>query len=414
MATQTASLAPAASNRGQFRALLAAPTTPYYLILATVAFLVSLGTLMVLSASSVVAEYWDLGPYYFAIRQSAILVVALVAAGVISRLPIKALLPLGWLSWLAAAVLLILTLFIGVERGGNKNWLNLGFIFVQPSELAKLALILFAAAVLHRKERRLREPLHLIVPLVPMAAVLFILILAGRDVGTGIIMGVIAALIMWFIGTPMRIMAPFAALAGGLVVILVAGSQNRSNRIGIFLDPESNPDLSAQPMSALYGLASGGIWGVGLGASRQKWGGLQTGPHTDFIFAVIGEELGLFGSLAVIIAFGVFACAGFMIARRSKTVFSRVASASITGWILCQAVINIFVVLNLLPVLGVPLPFMSYGGSSLLSCLIGVGVLLACARQTPDMVRYREAKRKAKKNRRRRMTSVMAVTKGES
>src|SRR5690606_5622963 len=123
-------------------------------------------------------------------------------------------------------------------------------------------------------------------------------------------------------------------------------------------------------MSALYALASGGWWGLGLGASRQKWGGLKTGAHTDYIFAVIGEELGLFGVLAVIAGFALLAYAGFEIARRSDTLFGRIAAAGITGWLLVQAIINIFVVMHLLPVLGVPLPFVSYGGSALLANLL--------------------------------------------
>lgn len=401
--------------RGQIRALLDAPMAPYYFVLAAVGFLVGIGTLMVLSSSSVIAQSWGLSPYYYAIRQVVFLVLGLVGAWLLGRFTVPALMKLGWLTWALATVLLILVLSpLGVEVGGNQNWLAIGSVAqIQPSEFAKLALIVFAATVLHRKRRLLHEPFHLVWPFIPLSLVLLFLVLAGRDLGTGIIMAAIFALLLWFVGTPLRILVPLGAMASALAVLLVYGSANRMSRIQIFLDPSSNTDLASQPMSALYALASGGWWGLGLGASRQKWGGLKTGAHTDYIFAVIGEELGLFGVLAVIGAFGLLAYAGFEIARRSDTLFARLAAAGITGWLLVQAIINIFVVMHLLPVLGVPLPFVSSGGSALLASMLAVGVLLACAKQTPEAQRYLRSKKRRKKGGRRRMTSVMAATKGD-
>ncbi|HJE52303.1 MAG TPA: FtsW/RodA/SpoVE family cell cycle protein [Tessaracoccus flavescens] len=234
------------------------------------------------------------------------------------------------------------------------------------------------------------------------------LVLAGRDLGTGLIIGLIIVLILWFIGTPMRVLVPLGAAAAGLVALLVYGSGSRMGRIAVFLDPQSNTDLSSQPMSALYALASGGWWGLGLGASKQKWGGLKNGAHTDYIFAVIGEELGLFGCLLVVALFALLGWAGLEIAMRSDKMFNRVVAAGITGWFLVQAIINIFVVLHLLPVLGVPLPFISSGGSALMASLMGLGVLLSLARDTPS-ARVFLAARKPKS--RPRMTSVMAATK---
>lgn len=415
MATRHATGTRANSAREQLRAMLSAPMAPYWFVVVSVGFLVSLGTLMVLSASSVIAQWWGYSPYYFAIRQGAFLAVGLLVAWALSRFTVERLMGIGWFVWALATVLLALVLSpLGVHRAGNQNWLALGPIQLQPSEFAKLALVVFAATVLHRKRRLLHEPFHLVWPFVPLCALLFVLVLAGRDLGTGIVMGSMLALILWFVGTPMRILAPLGALALGLVALLVHGSANRMARIEIFLDPSSNTDLSSQPMSALYALASGGWWGLGLGASKQKWGGLKTGAHTDYIFAVIGEELGLFGVLAVIAAFGLLAFAGFQIAMRSKTLFGKIAAGGITGWFLLQAIINIFVVLHLLPVLGVPLPFVSYGGSALLANLFATGVLLACARATPEAQRYLKSKQRRKKGGRRRMTSVMAATKGDS
>ena len=413
MAVDTSSVA-GTSSRGQIRSLLDAPLAPYYFVIASVGFLVGIGTLMVLSSSAVIAQSWGLSPYYYAVRQVVFLVLGLAGAFVLGRFTLGALMRLGWLTWALATVLLILVLSpLGVEVAGNQNWLALGPVQIQPSEFAKLALIVFAATVLHRKRRLLHEPFHLAWPFIPLSLVLLFLVLAGRDLGTGIIMAAIFALLLWFVGTPLRILVPLGAMALGLVALLVYGSANRMSRIQIFLDPSSNTDLSSQPMSALYALASGGWWGLGLGASRQKWGGLKTGAHTDYIFAVIGEELGLFGVLAVIVAFGLLAYAGFEIARRSDTVFGRLAAAGITGWFLVQAIINIFVVMHLLPVLGVPLPFVSYGGSALLANLLAVGVLLACAKQTPEAQRYLRSKKRRKQGGRRRMTSVMAASKGD-
>ncbi|SDL56108.1 putative lipid II flippase FtsW [Tessaracoccus oleiagri] len=413
MAIHAASPARTPTTRNQIRALLDAPLAPFYFVVASVGFLVGLGTLMVLSSSSVIAQSWGHSPYYFALRQLAFLVIGVIGAYVLGRFNLAALMRLGWLVWALATVLLILVLSpLGVRVAGNQNWLAIGPVQIQPSEFAKLALVVFAATVLHRKRRLLHEPFHLVWPFVPLSVILLFLVLAGRDLGTGIIMGAIFALLLWFVGTPLRYLLPIGAAAAGVVALLVYGSDNRMSRISIFLDPSSNTDLSSQPMSALYALASGGWWGLGLGASRQKWGGLKTGAHTDYIFAVIGEELGLFGVLAVIAAFALLAYAGFEIARRSDTLFGRVAAAGITGWLIVQALINIFVVMHLLPVLGVPLPFVSYGGSALLANLLAVGVLLAVAKQTPEAQRYLRSK-KRKNSQRRRMTSVMAATKGD-
>lgn len=414
MAVDASSPTRMSSAKQQLRSFTEAPMAPYYFVIASVGFLIALGVLMVLSASAPTAQFWDYSPYYFASRQALFLVVGFVGAWVLGRFSLEGLMRLGWAAWALATVLLVLVVSpLGVHRAGNQNWLQLGLIQIQPSEFAKLALVVFAATVLHQRRRVLHEPIHLFWPFVPLAGVLFLLVLAGHDVGTGLIMAAILMLILWFVGTPMRILAPTVVLGSGLMALLVYGSANRMARIRIFFDPASNTDLAAQPMSALYALASGGWWGVGLGASKQKWGGLRTGAHTDYIFAVIGEELGLFGVFAVIAAFALLAYAGFSIAMRSDSLFAKIAAGGITGWFLTQAVINIFVVLHLLPVLGVPLPFLSYGGSALLANMLAVGVLLACAKATPDARRYLEAK-KRKAGKRRRMTSVMAATKGDS
>lgn len=393
----------------QVRALAGSPMAPYYFVVASVAVLSSLGCLMVLSASSALAQSAKGDPYYFVSRQLMFLAIGAVGAVVLSRLSTKQLRKLGWPAWALALVLLLLVLVpgLGVNVWGNTNWLKLGPVQFQPSELAKLALIVWAGAVFQTKRGQLHSPAQLAIPFIPFGFVILALVLAGHDLGTGLIIGLIMVMILWFIGTPIRLLAPLGAAALALVLLLLFGSDNRMSRIGIFLDPSSNTDLSSQPMSALYALASGGWWGLGLGASKQKWGGLKTGPHTDYILAVLGEELGLFGVLLVIALFALLGWAGFEIALRSESLFGRVVAAGITSWFLLQALINIAVVMHLLPVLGVPLPFVSYGGTAMLSSLLAAGVLLALARDTPSARAYL-ASRKAKP--RPRMTSVMAAT----
>ncbi len=409
MASDAASPARPTTIWSEIRTLAASPMAPFYVIVASVAILVGVGSLMVLSASAVIAQATEGDPYYYTVRQLAFLVAGVIGAVILSRFKPAVLRGLGWPVWTLAVVLLVLVLTpLGISVNGNRNWLLIGPIQFQPSEFAKLALVVWTGAVFHAKRTRLHEPAQLAVPFIPLGGIILALVLAGRDLGTGLIIGLIMALLLFFAGTSMRILAPLGAAAIGLVTLLIYGSGNRMSRIQIFLDPDANTDLSSQPMAALYALASGGWWGLGLGASKQKWGGLKTGAHTDYIFAVIGEELGLFGVLLIIGLFALLGWAGLETARRSDRLFNRVVAAGITGWFLTQAVINIFVVLHLLPVLGVPLPFVSYGGSALLSSLMATGVLLAIARDTPEARAFLAAR---KKRSRTRMTSVMAATK---
>ncbi|WGT48059.1 putative lipid II flippase FtsW [Tessaracoccus lacteus] len=409
MATQAVAR-PRPSAFRSVRALLASPMAPFYLVLGSVTVLVGLGLLMVLSASAAMAQASGVSPYFYLIRQARSLAVGLVPAAILVFVPPDVLRRFGWLAWGIAVVLLLLVLTpLGVGSGGNVNWLVLGPVQIQPSEFAKLALVVWCGTIFHNKRGRLHEVFQLAIPFVPLGGLVLVLVLAGRDLGTGIILGLILVLILWFVGTSWKVLVPSFTLAVVTMVLLVYGSGNRMSRIAIFLDPSSDTDLSSQPIAALYALASGGWWGAGLGAGRQKWGGLKDGAHTDFIFAVLGEELGLFGVLLVIGLFALLAWAGLEIALRSDKMFNRIVAAGLTGWFVVQAVINIFVVMHLLPVLGVPLPFMSYGGSALMASLMGVGVLLSIARDTPAARTYR-ASRPSKKSR-PRMTSVMAATK---
>ncbi|MEO7587460.1 MAG: putative lipid II flippase FtsW [Arachnia sp.] len=389
------------------RALFASPLADFYLVTFSVTILCAIGAMMVLSASSVLAQADGRSPYYYASRQVIFMAVGVVGAALISRLNPRVLQRMGWAGWFVSMLGLLLVLSpLGHSVNGNQNWINIAGFTFQPSEFAKLGLIMWAAAVWHTKRGRLHEVPQLLIPFVPGAGILLALILAGKDLGTGIVVGIVVVALLFFIGTSLRVLVPSVIVGVTGMLLLVIGSGNRMARVNVFLNPESNTDLSSQPMAAVYALASGGWWGLGLGASKQKWGGLKDAPHTDFIFAVIGEELGLFGVLVVIAMFALLARAGFSIALRSDRLFNRILTSGITAWLMVQGLINIMVVMHLLPVLGIPLPFVSSGGSALLANLLAVGVLLACARDTPEARRHLAGRRRVT---RPRMTSILAA-----
>lgn len=402
-AVTTRSARPATS----VKALGSAPLADFYLIIFTVTILCAIGSLMVLSASSVLATAQGQSPFYYSIRQLIFLAVGAIGAALISRLQPSTIRRMGWLGWGVSAVALMLVLSpLGHHAYGNTNWINIAGFTFQPSEFAKLGIIIWGASIYHTRRGRLHETTQLLLPFMPGALLLLALVLAGKDLGTGMVLGIVVLALLFFVGTSFRLLVPMVLGAVAVVAVFVLGSENRMRRFTVFFDPLSNTDASSQPMAALYALASGGWWGLGLGASKQKWGGLKNAAHTDYILAVIGEELGLFGVLLVIAMFVLLARAGFSVALKSDKIFTRLVAAGVTAWFVTQALINIMVVLHLLPVLGVPLPFISSGGSGLLSNLFGVGALLACARATPAARRHLASKPKKS---RPRMTSVLAA-----
>ncbi|WP_051139702.1 peptidoglycan glycosyltransferase FtsW [Aestuariimicrobium kwangyangense] len=379
----------------------------YYLVLIPVVLLVSIGQLMSLSSSSVYAQAISGTPYYFAVRQMVFLAVGIPVAWWLSRRSVGFLSGIAWPA-MVLSVVLLLTLFtpLGIENKGNRAWISLGGLgTLQPAEFAKLASVVWAAAVLHNKQKVLDQPKQLLPPLLIGFGVPILLILAGGDLGTALVLVAIFASVLWLVGTPMVIMGGLGTALGGVVAVLVLASQNRMTRIMNFLAGTSHndPTVSQQPLSAVYALATGGWFGVGLGGSRQKWGGLADAAQNDYVFAVLGEELGLFGTLSVIAAFAVLCYGGIRIAQRADTLFVRVVAGGITCWIMFQTLMNIGVALNALPVVGVPLPFISVGGSALLSNLLAAGVLLACARHEPAARKWIEAAASKK----RRVTRVV-------
>jgi cell division protein FtsW len=362
------------------------PLASYYLILGTTAILVMLGLVMVLSASSVVS-YVDTGNSFTLLQRQAMYVaVGLPLLWLASRLHPRVYRALAYPLLLAslAGLVLVLVPGLGVNVNGATRWINLGGPFrLQPSEFAKLALVLWGADLIARKHKLLGDWRHLLIPLVPVAGFAVLLVMIGRDLGTTLVLLTIVLALLWVSGAPGRV---FGVMVGGVVTIiglLIAIEPYRLQRLTSFADPFKDAHGAGyQAAQGIYALSSGGWWGLGLGGSREKWEYLPH-AHTDFIFAIIGEELGLVGTLAVLGVFAALGLAGARVAMRSTDRFSRLAAATATAWILAQALINIGAVINVLPVTGIPLPLVSFGGSSLLPTMVALGMLLSFARREP-------------------------------
>ncbi|WP_432494200.1 putative lipid II flippase FtsW [Kineococcus auxinigenes] len=369
--------------------LLDSPLATHHVLLATTSLLVVIGLVMVLSSSSV-ESLEDTGSQFTVFKSQATFAVlgavVLVAA---SRVPATAWRRLALPALLGAALLQLLVFVPGIGRevGGNRNWIRVAGLSAQPSEAAKVALVLACSLALVRRRDRLHEPAQLLGALLPSVAATVGLVLLAHDLGTALVMMFIVAAMLWTSGVPVK----FFALAGGagaaVATALVVTSENRMTRVHdwLFGSATSGVEIqgaSWQPVQGQYALASGGWWGLGLGASREKWQWLPE-AHNDFIFAIIGEELGLPGTLVVLVLFAVLALAALRLVRRSADLFTKIAVTGFAAWILGQACLNVGVVLGVLPVIGVPLPFISAGGTALVVTLLAVGILLSFARAEP-------------------------------
>jgi cell division protein FtsW len=379
--------------------LLAHPQASFYLVLVPAVLLLAFGVMMVLSASSVYAFVRYADSFYFVKRQLIFLAIGGVAAYVLARRSPQQLRTFAWILVVASLVLELLTFTpLGYSNNGNTNWVRFGVSWfgVQPSELAKLAIVMWGADIFTRKHKRLSDPRHLLIPFVPVSLLLIGLVVLQADLGTGMIMGALVLVALWYVGASWKVIGALLAAVAVAVGALVVTTPYRMTRIlGFFNQNVDTLGVNHQPMKAIFALASGGWWGLGLGASRQKWGGLVE-SHTDYMLAVIGEELGLVGTLLVLVLFLIIGYAGFRIAMRSDIRFCRYTAAGITSWFMIQALVNILVVLRMMPVFGVPLPLLSYGGSALMANLMALGVLLACARQEPESRAFlRRRRRKA-------------------
>ena len=385
------------------RRTLDRPLASYQLVLGSVAMLLGLGLIMVLSASSVVArQVYDGNAFAIVQRQAIFAVIGLLAAWIIVRVPLATLRRLVLPALIGSIGLVLLTFVpgVGININGNQNWLPLFAGFnLQPSEFAKLALILWVADLYAKRQRLMRHPRYILMPMILITGAVAGLVVLQHDLGTALVLFCIIVGMLWVAGLPGRYMGVVLAVVGVVSVFFVATAPHRVARMLSFLNPLADPDKDGyQAVHAMMGFARGGFWGVGLGNSRQKWGSLPE-AHTDFILAVVGEELGLVGSFVVLLLFLTLAVAGVRIATRSTQPFVRYAAAGITIWITAQALINIAMVLGLLPVIGIPLPFLSYGGSSLLVTLIASGFLLSFATTEPGAAKALAAGRARRRRR---------------
>ena len=370
------------------RQALDRPLTSYYLLLGATALLLTIGLIMVLSASSVYSyEVHDGDSYAIVKRQLLWVAIGIPCAWIASRLPYQAIRQISWLAIVVSVVLLALTAKFGVVVNGNKNWLALGPVQIQPSEIAKLAIVLWAAHVYAQKDRRLGSLHQVMVPVVPVLLGITLLVIVGRDLGTALVLVAILMAFLWVVGAPARIFTLALSVVGVAAVWLATTSSERRERLTNFVDPfKDYHDAGWQPAHGLFALSSGGVLGEGIGASQQKWGDLPE-AHTDFIFAVLGEELGLVGTLLVIALFLTIAYAAIKVATQTADPFVRYMSFGIVAWLLGQMMVNVGMVLALLPVIGIPLPLISYGGSALLPTLVALGLLIGFARREPEAAR---------------------------
>ncbi|MGA0841819.1 MAG: putative lipid II flippase FtsW [Candidatus Nanopelagicales bacterium] len=366
----------------------------YYAILISTLSLLAIGLVMVLSASTEISFTQTGNQYEIAIRQLLFATLGLILMFITSRLPL--LFFTKWANWIIAfaigLLVIVLVPSIGVSVAGQRNWLIIyGSFRLQPSEFAKLALIIWGAAVLSQKMKSAELTWsQLLSPVYWVGLLITALVVAQGDVGTALIILPIVLALYYAAGAPLILNAANALLGVLAIAVLTLQAPYRMQRWLSWRDPAADPEGAGwQIIQGQYALAEGGIFGLGLGASRQKWGWLPA-AHTDFIFAVIGEELGLVGTFFVLFLFLVIIISIITVARKTKNYYTRIYATGLAGWILIQSVINLGGVLGLLPITGVPLPLISYGGSSLIFILISIGGLLACVRNEPALKAKRQ------------------------
>jgi cell division protein FtsW len=351
-------------------------------LIGATAALTALGLVMVLSASSVssFAQYGS--SFLFFKRQAVYAAVGAVAMLTTSRMRYaiwqRLALPLVGIS--LALLLLVLRPGAGTVAGGSARWIAFGPITIQPSELAKLAVIAFAATILTRKQDRIHRLMHLLLPLAPVVGAVCILIMAQPDMGTTLLIAASIMVVVFLAGARMRHLVAGTLAGAGLGAYLIMHAGYRKERWLSFLHPLADRTSAGyQLVQSLIALGSGGWLGVGLGMSRQKWMYVPN-AHTDFIFSILGEELGLVGELVVLGLFAALLYAGIRVAVRAPDTFGRLLAGGIVAWIGLQTLVNLGGVTGLLPITGVPLPLVSFGGSSLVVTLAGIGILVSIGR----------------------------------
>ena len=352
------------------------------LFLAVIA-LVLLGLVMALSATAAPSLSGTDSAWSLFKSQATWLSVGLVAMLVLLRVDYhhwKRLAPLGLG---VSLMLLVLTAVpsVGLSANGARRWLGVGSVVFQPSELTKIAFVVFVADLLSRPDRHMEDTRATLQPVLMLTGLIAALLMLQPHLGASLLIVSVALTMLYFAGARLGHLVVATMVAAGLTAMLVAYSPWRRSRMLGFLDPWNDPFGNGyQTLKSLHAMASGGIDGLGLGAGRAKWGFLPY-AHTDFIFAVIGEELGMVGTLFVVILFVAIAAAGFGVALRAPDRFGMLLATGVTAWIVLQAALNMGAVLAVFPVVGITLPLLSFGGTSLVTTLAAMGVLLNVARQ---------------------------------
>jgi cell division protein FtsW len=354
----------------------------YVLLLATVVVLNVVGLVMVLSASSVLSLTSYGSAWYFFERQLIWAVLGAVGFAVAARLDYRAWRRLVGPLLFGSLALLVLVLVphVGSTAGGAQRWLGVGSWRFQPTEIAKLALVLYAADLLTRREQELADWRRVLRPVLLVFGALGGLVYLQPDLDSALLLGMIAGAVLLTGGVRLRHLGMVGGIGVTAAAVLAVSEPYRRARVLTFLHPTADASNTGyQIVQSLIALGSGGYMGDGLGAGRSKWLFLPN-AHTDFIFSVIGEELGLLGTLAVLGLFLAFAALGIRTAQRAPDRFGMLLAAGVTVWVVAQAAINIGGVVGLLPVSGIPLPFVSFGGSSLVFAMLGAGILASVAR----------------------------------
>ncbi|WOC13744.1 putative lipid II flippase FtsW [Gordonia sp. MP11Mi] len=381
--------------RDGIKTLLGKPLTSFHLVLSLTVILTVLGLIMVLSASSVEGYAKDGSAYGMVTTQAIFAALGLVLFYGTLKVPIRYFRRFATVGIMLATLLLVLVLVpgIGVTVNGARRWFSIAGLSVQPSELVKVALCVWGAHLLASRRSVGAFGKDLLLPLVPVGILVCALIILEPNQSTTMIIALIVGALLWFAGLPGRVFGGFAVGFVAIAVVLALSSSYRAARVFSFLGRTDDPlGDGYQATQAQYALANGGVFGVGLGRSTAKWNYLPN-AHNDFIFAIIGEELGLIGALTVVALFLLLGWVGMRIARRSIDPFLRLLSATITVLFLVQAFINIGYVIGLLPVTGIQLPILSNGGTSMLTMLTMLGLLATAARHEPDAVRALSAAR---------------------
>ena len=379
--------------------LLHRPLASWYLVVVSTGLLLTIGLVMVLSASSVRSYSTYGSSYRIAMNQAIYVLLGLPCMWLASRMPVSVWRKVGLPVLLGAVFLLVLVLVPGIGRNvdGARRWIPVaGGFNLQPSELAKVGLLLWGADLLVRKKKLLRDWRHLLVPLVPVAGLLALLVMLEPDMGTTIVLMSELMTLLWVVGAPGRVFGVLLTAALTLGALLAVAEPYRLARLTSAFDPcaaHRRLDSGFQACQGLQALTSGGVFGLGLGASREKWAGGLPNPYTDYVYAIIGEELGLLGTLSVLLLFATLIYAGLRIAKRTKDPYARLVASGITVWVAVQALVNMGTVVGLLPITGIPLPLISFGGSALVVTMAALGVLLSFARTEPGAAAALESQR---------------------